>query len=63
MMLGFFLGDCFFKTTLMLIEVVISSNKSCSKCFLIVFKYALNKQKELATSKEQINYVFITSNS
>ena len=55
MTLGFFSGGCFFKITLMFIEAVISSNKSCSKCFLIVFKYDLNKQKEFETSKELIN--------
>ena len=31
------LYNCFFKITF--IEAVLSSNKSCSKCFLIVFTY------------------------
>ena len=53
MTLGFFSGGCFFKITF--IEAVISSNKFCSKCFLIVFTYTLNKQKEFETSKEKIN--------
>ena len=50
-----FLCGCFFKITLIFSEAVLTSNNSCSKCFLIVFTYTLNKHKEFEMNKEQIN--------
>ena len=50
-----FLCGWFFKITVIFSEAVLTSNKSCSKCFLIVFTSTLNKHKEFETSKEQIN--------
>ena len=39
------LYNCFFKITF--IEAVLSSNKSCSKCFLIVFTYDFEQAKRV----------------